>query len=131
MTGMGEFLVLKGEQLSTSRVCDCIIFYKQKSYGAALVELKSSYSHADAIIKKFSNTLKIAESISKKMKIDVKSQHLVLLSKNHRNPITNDLLGAIKIKSSGSTHRIHLNKCGDQLLTIINNAKPRHSRRRR
>lgn len=119
MTGIGEFLVLKGEQLSTSRVCDCIVFYKRSSYGAALVELKSSYSHTEEIAEKFTNTLKIVKSISKNMKINVKDQHLILLSKNHRNSIANYLLKEIKINSNGSTYRIYPRKCGDSLLSII------------
>lgn len=119
MTGICEFLVLKGEELSRSRVCDCIIFYRRGSYGVALVELKSSYSHAGPIAEKFTNTLKIVRKIAKNISLDVRSQHLVLLSKNHPNPIANDLLRGVKINSNGSMHRIRLNRCGDSLLSII------------
>lgn len=123
MTGVSEFLVLKGEELSTSRVCDCIVFYRHDSYGVALVELKSSYSHAGPIVEKFANTLKIVKGITKNIRLDIKSQHLILLSKNHRNPITSDLLAKIKISSNGAKHGIHLNKCGDSLLSIIGSEK--------
>ena len=128
MTGIGEFMVLKGEELSRSRVCDCIIFYRQGSYGAALVELKSSYSHVGPITEKFTNTLKIVKKVAKNISLDVKSYHLVLLSKNHRNPIASDLLRGVKINSNGSMHRICLNRCGDSLLSIISSKK---SNRRR
>lgn len=131
MTGMGEFVILKGERLSTSKVCDCIIFYKQESYGVAIVELKSSYSHARPISEKFTNTLKIATEICKKMKLNVKSHHLILLSKNHRNPIASDILSEIKINPNGSTHRLRLKKCGDNLLPIIDSGRMNRRRRQR
>ena len=128
---MDEFVILKGELLSASKVCDCIIFYKQKSYGVAIVELKSSYSHARPISEKFANALKIATAISKKMQLNVESHHLILLSKNHRNPIASDILSEIKINANGSTYRLRLKKCGDNLLPIIDSAKLSHRKRRR
>ena len=123
MTGVDEFIVLKGERLSRSKVCDCIVFYGRKPYGVALVELKSSYSHAGPIVEKFTNTLKIVADLSEKTGLSLESQYLVLLSKNHRNAITSDLLNEVRITFSGVKRRIHLNKCGDCLLSIIGSEK--------
>lgn len=119
MSGMANFVVLKGERLSTTKICDCIIFYRQKSCGVALVELKSSYSHPSAVAEKFANALEIAAAIHGKVGLDIKEHHLILLSKSHRNPIAHDLLAQIKIKAGGSTRRILLKKCGCRLSSII------------
>jgi len=87
LNGLSNRVVLKGERTCQDRrICDCIIFIKDRCIIIGIVELKSKTIHSSEIVEKLTNGSEIALNIleecsDKRMKFDF--YHLVLCKRWH------------------------------------------------
>ncbi|MHA1610160.1 MAG: hypothetical protein ACTSUJ_09220 [Candidatus Njordarchaeales archaeon] len=123
LTGLNEYIILKGEKLCQSeKVCDCIIFAQKllEDVTIGLIELKSRTAHFQEIEEKLAGGARLALRILDEISIRRLNVGLypIVLAKSWRIHEYQILINR-RIKVGGKQYRIIPKKCGSSLLKIL------------
>lgn len=125
LNGLHNHVVLKGEQICTSRkMCDCIIFATNKRIIIGIVELKSKTAHPSEIIEKLTNSSEVALSTLEKCRRNftrLDFYHIVLCkgwdSSEHR------VITSRRIVVRGKKYDIIPKRCGVSFSEVISSLR--------
>ena len=119
--GMSRHICLKGEKLSKSPICDCLLFYANNDLTTAAIELKSGSFELNKVIEQLSNGSQNILMVLRDCRIsasEVEFYPILMHKKGPNNSSEKKKLSRTKIVFNRIKYSLLLHKCGTEFLEI-------------